>query len=271
MRHKSLVLFIALSSANGFRVQAPPPLRRFANAPLGLCMNVPDKTYGTAPMKDVIDVEGAMSAFFGSKEDWSPLFRSMAVDASVPAMEFLGGEEADTTWDATPFRELPAIPTDEADRGVLASFLDAMQQALLDIPVNEAVQEDDGDLQFLEEGRRLLVVGRFQVLRGISGGTIECFDSLFSTCWSELAELSRSNEPNTGSLIVLPDYDLTDLRRFTDMNLRLPLEWLGLDGVFEVASLERGSPAIRLIHKLNDMPDEPWTEPGTEELPPNLQ
>lgn len=269
MHNKLFVLFVALSTANGFRVQAPRHLRQFYNAPLGLCMNVPDKTYGTSPIKDVIDVEGAMSAFFCSKEDWSPLFRSMAVDGSAPAMEFLGGE--DTTWDTTPFRELPAIPTDESDRGVLASFLDAMQQSLLDIPVNEAVQEDDGDMQFLEEGRRLLVIGRFQVLRGVSGGTIECFDNLFSTCWSELAELSRSNEPNTGSLIIVPDYDLSDLRRFTDMNVRLPLEWLGLDGVFEVSSLERGSPAIRLIHKLNDMPDEPWTEPGTEELPPNLQ
>ena len=99
---------------------------------------------------------------------------------------------------------------------------------------------------------------------------IQCFDNLFSTCWNELAELSRSNEPNTGSLIVVPDYDFSDLRRFTDMNLQRPLEWLGLGGTFEVTSLERGSPAIRLIHKLSEMPHEPWKEGGEDELPSNL-
>jgi hypothetical protein len=266
MYTKSSIFLIALSLADGFRI---PTSSRMENAPRSLCMTTPDKTYIASPLKDMIDEEGAMSAFFGSKEDWSPLFRSIAADATVPALAFLVGE--DTTWDTTPFMQLPAIPTDEADRGVLASFLDAMQQSLLDIPVDEAVQEDDGDLQFIEEGRRLLVVGRFQVLRGVRGGSVGGFDSLFTTCWSELAELSRSNQPNTGSLIVLPDYDMSDLHRFTDMNLRLPLEWLGLDRVFEVASLERGSPAIRLIYKLMDVPDEPWNEPDSEELPPNLQ
>lgn len=271
MMYCSLILFSALSvrCAFGFVVQAPLP-RAIAVAMSG----VPDKTYVTVPMKDVIDIEGAMSEFFESKDDWSPLFRSLATSAAVPAMSILGGSTGDisTIFDevSTPFRQLTAIPTDESDRGVLAAFLDAMQQALLDIPVNEAVNEDDADLQFLEEGRRLLVVGRFQVLRDISVGTIDCFDSLFSTCWNELAELSRSNEPNTGSLIVVPDYDLADLQRFADMNLRQPLEWLGLDGIFEVASLQRGSPAIRLIHKLADMPEEPWKEEGEEELPPNL-
>ncbi len=233
--------------------------------------NAPEKSYETARINDLIDVEGAMSEFFASNQHWSPLFRSMAMHASVPAMEFLGSGDGSIFDESNPsFRQLAAIPTDEADRGVLAAFLDAMQQSLLEIPVNEGVKEDEDDMQFLEEGRRLLAVGRFHVLRGNRGGTLACFDNLFSTCWNELALLSRSDEPNTGSLIVVPDYDLSDLRRFTDMNLLRPLEWLGLDGIFEVASLERGSPAIRLIHKLQDMPNEPWEEEGNEELPPNL-
>jgi len=270
--YRSFILLSALAArfAHCFLVNTVPsgPSRNVLAAE-----NAPEKSYITQPIKDVIDIEGAMSAFFGSKEDWSPLFRFLATDATVPAMTFLGGSPGDQVVFDEPnsiVRLQEAIPTDEADRGVLAGFLDAMQQSLLDIPVNEFVKEDDADMQFLEEGRRLLVVGRFQVLRGISGGTIQCFDNLFSTCWNELAELSRSNEPNTGSLIVVPDYDFSDLRRFTDMNLQRPLEWLGLGGTFEVTSLERGSPAIRLIHKLSEMPHEPWKEGGEDELPSNL-
>ena len=85
-------------------------------------------------------------------------------------------------------------------------------------------------------------------------------------------ELRVQNELSSGSLIVVPDYDLSDLRRFTDINLLRPLEWLGVQGDFEVTSLQRGSPAIRFLHKLQDMPDEPWNGPpekGPIEIGPN--
>ena len=77
-------------------------------------------------------------------------------------------------------------------------------------------------------------------------------------------ELRVQNEASTGSLIVLPDYDIADLKRFTDINLLRPLEWLGGQTDFEVTSLQRGSAAIRLIHKLQDMPNEPWNDPAEE-------
>jgi hypothetical protein len=227
---------------------------------------VNEKTYGagaSAPIKDVIDAEGAMKEFFESNDEWSPLFRSIAQSASAPAMSFLGGthgEEIDFSQESMPWRRLQEIPSDDLDRTVLASFLDAMQQSLIDIPVNEAVKEDENDLHFIEEGRRMLAISRFQVLRENAGGSVQNFDSLFMTCWSELALLSHLNEANTGSLILLPDYDLTDLRRFTDMNLQRPLEWLGLNDIFEVASMQRESPAIRLLHKLADMPEDSYEE-----------
>jgi hypothetical protein len=44
------------------------------------------------------------------------------------------------------------------------------------------------------------------------------------------------------------------------MNLQRPLEWMGLENVFEISSLERESPAIRLIHKLQDMPTDAYLE-----------
>jgi hypothetical protein len=210
----------------------------------------------------MIDSEAAMQNFFSSREEWLPLFRSIATDTSCQAMSFLGNDidtEIDFNETSEPWKRLQAIPKQEEDRQVLGGFLDSMQQALVDIPVNEAVDDDENDLQFLEEGRRMLAVSRFQVLRENQGGSVESNDALFATCWNELMELSSTGEASTGSLIVLPEYELTDLRRFTDINLLRPLEWLGVHADFEVSSMQRGSPAIRLLYKLKDMPSTPYT------------
>ena len=150
---------------------------------------------------------------------------------------------------------------------MLAKVLDSMHAGLVDIPVTEGTKEDSNDLHFLEEGRRILAITRFHVLQGVTGGSVESHDRLFSTCWSELMELRVQNEVSSGSLIVVPDYDIADLRRFTDINLLRPLEWLGVQADFEVTSLERGSPAIRFLHKLQDMPDEPWNDASEENGP----
>ena len=56
------------------------------------------------------------------------------------------------------------------------------------------------------------------------------------------------------SIILLPGYDIVDLRRFMDMNLRRPLDWLGVSDSFEVSSFSRGVSAIRILHKLSDIP-----------------
>jgi hypothetical protein len=233
-----------------------------------------EKTYdkvATTPRADLIDQEAAMNEFFSSNEEWHPLFRKFATSRSVPAMSFLG-----TTMDPNaqvfdfdnaqaPWRRLDGIPTDESERQVLANVLDCMHDSLINIPVDEATKEDDNDLQFLEEGRRILAISRFHVLQGVTGGSVQCYDTLFSTCWSELMVLRTINEASTGSLIVVPNYEISDLKRFTDMNLLRPLEWLGLQADFEVTSLHRGSPAIRLLHKLQDMPEEQWKEDTVEE------
>lgn len=216
------------------------------------------KTYGeeVAPIKDMIDTEAAMKEFFSSNEEWMPLFRNLADSSSVPAMSFMDGVDAgdfDFHETSSPWRQLEAIPTDEKARAVLANFLDNLQTSLIDMPVDESTEDDEYDLHFLEEGRRILVVSRFHVIQETEKGSIESYDALFRTCWSELMHLRREDEIDTGSLIVVPDTDLADLRRFTDMNLQRPLQWLGVDIHFEVASLQRGSPAIRLIHKLSEM------------------
>jgi hypothetical protein len=107
----------------------------------------------------------------------------------------------------------------------------------------------------------MLAISRFHVLREEHArGSVESSDALFSTCWSELLELSQTDNSHTGSIILLPDHDFSDLRRFTDINLLRPLEWLGLHKDFEVVSMQRDSPAIRLLYKLNDIPDGEYTE-----------
>lgn len=206
----------------------------------------------------------AMSDFFLSNNDWHPVFRSLAADSSVPAMSFLRDVDeisississVGAIWDdattmtstsVRPWKQLQAIPTGEHERRVVAGFLDAMQQALLEIPCLSE-EDDEFDAQFIEEGRRMLAVSRFQVL------SEEC--DLFSTCWNELLELVRLDEPNTGSLIVLPPgYDVEQLQSFTNANLQQPLEWLGLDLSFEISSITRGNPALRMLHKLSAIP-----------------
>ena len=213
----------------------------------------PRKTYGSESQvgRDVIDVESAMNSFFSSRDDWMPLFRTMAIHESCQAFDFLGGsiEEPPLQFDegTSLWKKLEAIPQQEDDRSVLANFLDEAQKSLVEIPVDETTEDDELDLQFVEEGRRFLALNRFHVLRGNRAGCMESFESLFATCWSELLHLHLEQEEHTGSLILLPNYELSDLRRFTDMNLVQPLEWLGLKSDFEVSAFERGSPAIRLV------------------------
>lgn len=224
----------------------------------------PPKTYGKtarAPLDVTIDPDAAMSDFFSTNEEFVPLFRSMATSASVPAMEFMGGTNGSpiTFGEDDPWQQLDAIPTDnEAALAVVAKFLDEVQRSLVDIPVTDSKEADENDVQFVEEGRRMLRIQRFHVLPDVKAGCIDSHRTLFATCWSEVAELRRADEEDTGSVIILPDHDLDDLRRFIDINLQRPLEWLGIGDLFEVASLQRDSPAIRLLHRLSDIPTVPY-------------
>jgi len=224
-----------------------------------------EKSYGKealSPISDLIDEESCMREFFLSNEEWQPLFRSIASDGSVPAMSFMAPktdtEDKDFEFheQTSPWRRLNPIPTQEDDQAVLAEFLDAVQKSLIDIPVDETTKEDDeNDIHFMEEGRRMLVCSRFHVVHGMRKASIDSFDSLFATCWSEVKELRTVNENDTGSLIVVPGFDYDDLRRFADINLQRPLQWLGIHNEFEVASMERGGlSVVRLIHKLSDIP-----------------
>lgn len=237
-----------------------------------------NKTYGSAAKPsqnvEIIDVEEAMSSFFSSKDEWSTLFRSLISCSKAPARSFLtNGDEnefglpfsfEDTNTGDAPWKQLDGTPSNQDDLSVVASFLDSMQQSLIEIPVDESTKDDASDLHFIEEGRRMLKISRFHVLTAKGRSRFEQNEELFMTCWSEMAELNRAGMMDTGSLILLPDYDITDLNRFTDMNLQQPLQWMGIgDDFFEVVSLERGSPAIRILHKISGIPK---VEGGVERM-----
>jgi len=166
-----------------------------------------------------------------------------------------------------------------------------MQKALTDIPVVEGQETDKNDVHFIEEGRRCIVITRFQVYGGggdsSDGGVVDAViegeeaekstkmgdedEKLSTAVWSEIARLVQDNERDSGSLIILPDRleglydDMAGLREFTERNIAKPLDWLGLGDTFEVSSMQRGSLAIRLIHKLSDIPEPQKKEEEEEE------
>jgi hypothetical protein len=212
------------------------------------------------PSKDLIDGETGMREFFLSNTEWLPLFRSLSGQSFVPATSIMeiattSNTEFEFHEDSKPWRRLDAIPAKEDEKAVLAGFLDAIQQSFIDIPVDETTKEDANDLHFIEEGRRMLVCSRFHVVQGMEVSHTKSFDNLFSICWSEITELRQTGDIDTGSLIVVPGCKYNELRRFTDMNLQRPLQWLGIHDNFDVESLEHGGlGAVRLIHKLSDIP-----------------
>jgi hypothetical protein len=179
-------------------------------------METMEMTYGKtqAKVKDVvIDIEGAMNYFFTTNVEWHPIFRSMLLSrdeissddsSTTPAHSYLSMEEyseqVNLEFDASsPWKQLSDIPADDSERAVIGTWLDAIQEALLNIPVDESNGDHDPlDNHFVMEGKRMLATSRFHVLPQITGDDITHRDKLFMTCWSEMAELRRANEPDTG-------------------------------------------------------------------------
>jgi hypothetical protein len=225
------------------------------------CSNSSSNTFDAETMTkqhEELMANQRMSDFFLTHYDWQPLFRSLCVDSSVPAVSFLGTtDDSPLSGINGPWSILEAIPSEGAEKQVVADFLDSMQQTLL--------EQIDDDTAFIWEGRRMLAVSRFQVFTAPSEKTrnddvlYTPEDRLFATCWNELSELARNDQMDTGSLIVLPtDYDdnYNDaLHEFLSTSIRQPLEWLGLDPYFEIAAIQRSdSTALRLLHKLSNIP-----------------
>ena len=190
-----------------------------------------------------------MVEFFSTHNEWKPLFRnimcskrSAALASSLLSLNNSGQERSSTAsttmnlWGLStleqrhPWRLLPSKPTLDTSLHALSNFLDAWQQSLLDIPLDELITGEN-DLRFLEEGRRTIAVTRFHVLDeyysannsnsnygsssnsegieevGESGSYIYDWEmELFRTCWSEVAHLMHQDSSDTGALVLLPDW-----------------------------------------------------------------
>jgi hypothetical protein len=222
-----------------------------------------EKTYDQTSFLTTEAMEGKMNDFFTKNTDWHPLFAYLATNSNVPAAKHVemitSSNKIPLEYsDGTPWVDLPSMPSGpdkEKHMQTISHVLDKTQMAMLDIP-NE--DDDHADLNFVEEGRRVLVLSRFHVVEE-EGGKQEGgdLDSLFRTCWSEIHSLVHNNVPKTGSLIILDEMEKdVDLNNFVHQNIRLPLEWLGIgDDHIEVAHFTRGKKCIRLIHRLGDIPD----------------
>jgi hypothetical protein len=212
-----------------------------------------EKTYDQTSFLTTEAMEGNMNDFFKKNTDWHPLFAYIATNSNVPASKYV---KMIASSDKHPWVDLPSMPSGpdkEKHMQTIAHVLDKTQMAMLDIPDED---DDDGDLNFIEEGRRILVLNRFHVVQDELKEQGD-HDELFRTCWSEIYSLVHNDLPKTGSLIILDDMENdVDLNNFVHENIRMPLEWLGIrDDHIEVAHFTRGRQCIRLIYRLGDIPD----------------
>jgi len=242
------------------------------------------------------EIESSMNDFFNTYNEWKPLFRNILLldddddedssSSSPPPMATShlvsndnNMQDEEEIWGIStlenrrPWRLLPSKPTTNSSLAILSTFLDELQQSLLDIPLDTIISGAN-DLHFLEEGRRTIAVTRFHVMEG--GYEYDDWETeLFRTCWSELAHLTSQDVNDTGSLILLPanannrfasrggdeeeekklPIGLDDVRQFVDTKLNRPISWLGREKDWEIVALERGSLAVRLLYKLSDIPD----------------
>eukprot|EP00587_Corethron_hystrix_P011051 CAMPEP_0113307654 /NCGR_PEP_ID=MMETSP0010_2-20120614/6415_1 /TAXON_ID=216773 ORGANISM="Corethron hystrix, Strain 308" /NCGR_SAMPLE_ID=MMETSP0010_2 /ASSEMBLY_ACC=CAM_ASM_000155 /LENGTH=213 /DNA_ID=CAMNT_0000162557 /DNA_START=374 /DNA_END=1015 /DNA_ORIENTATION=- /assembly_acc=CAM_ASM_000155 len=197
-------------------------------------------------------------------DDYTPLFRTVlsspASSLEAPARSILSsgffGDSESTSWISSP----NAIPTKDSELGHISNFLDYLQKSLQEMPVDESnVEIDEKDSDFIERGRRLMVLTRFLVAEDASDR------NAFKACWTEIAELANSGISDTGSLLLFPGYSGESMLRFSSEKLNRVLLWLGVNDieVWPYCSKETNSPicGIMLIHKISDIPM-PTSETG---------
>lgn len=227
------------------------------------------KTYDVSPTTlplDMLQRTEMMRDFFASYDEWHPLFGNIAANDSVLAsshidVSLFANEDLSFNND-TPWEKLPQIPSGEnkdSQMETVSLVLDSMQKALTDIPVSQDLYntnpDDNNDMHFIEEGRRLLVLERFHVLQNEGDN----HGDLFKVCWSEIHHLVTEGNADKGSLIILEEYtseieESGGIEQFVDEKIRLPLQFLGLADSLEVAAFKRGKSCIRLIHQLGAVP-----------------
>ncbi|EJK47521.1 hypothetical protein THAOC_33743 [Thalassiosira oceanica] len=246
--------------------------------------SIEDKSYNlqsTLDESSAGDTHARMIDFFNAHNDWKPLFKYVVGPGGTLATPFLADVEHQSMhiWDMStieqrnPWRLLPSKPTEQSSLDVLSVFLDELQRSLLDIPLDSIITGEN-DMHFLEEGRRTIAVTRFHVLDDNHGFATETNgdnwqESLFKTCWSEMAHLMSQDEVDSGSLVLLPhlkdDVGIDCVKEFVEQKLIRPIHWLGRGSDWEIVAMQRGSVGVRLLYKLGAIPDLKDRDSGSDE------
>jgi len=188
------------------------------------------------------------------------------------------------------FDNLRGNDAGEADMKILSSALDFFHQRLNSEYGGETSPEDL-DLDFVAEGRRLLAIQSFQASRTASDAracarlrartpaleltlaavpappcavdpraaqVLANADEAMAAacCLGEISRLVEGGCSDAGALVLLPGFE-SDVALFTDMFLREPLAWLGLDNVVVDAMRPSGGapvPLVRLFTGLSEVP-----------------
>jgi len=142
----------------------------------------------------------------------------------------------------------------EKDMELVSLALDYFQERLCTKfggPNEDEGGSEELDEDFLEEGRRLLAIGSFQVLSDASD-----FDAA-ELCLGELCRMVEDGADDAGALVLLPGFD-SDVATFAEDFLRKPLPWLGLASQIYVDAVRPTSgapvPLVRLFHGLSAVP-----------------
>ncbi len=172
-------------------------------------------------------------------------------------------------------------PMDDADRALIGDVLNYLQMRL----VNQGADDDDegddaldddedfsGETGFIAEGRRLLAVKRFHIVRGADEA------EAWRRCWDELSYLATTtaianigpDDEGDGALVLMPDF-VGDARAFALERLVAGACYLGVDSALTqsgdepTAALEvqgfrvaKGAPCpfVRIVAGVGTAPDD---------------
>ena len=207
---------------------------------------------------------------------------SFAMLASADSPAALAGLVSPAGGDApaAPPLDITEGPMGDADRALIGDVLNYLQMRL----VNQGDEDGDGDKEldddedfsgeggFIAEGRRLLAVKRFHIVRGTDEAEV------WRRCWDELSYLgvtaARANigpdDEGDGALVLMPDF-VGDARTFALEQLVSGACYLGIDSALTqsgdepTAALEvqgfrvaKGAPCpfVRIVAGVGTAPDD---------------
>ncbi len=212
--------------------------------------NLPHSISSSAQASRLCSSSSALSeTFFSSNAAYAGVFKRLT--ASHPTSFEVGEQVGDPVM----CEELTSDGLPKAnDKGTCETFLNYLQMDLL-----SSNPDDEDEESFIEAGRALMAINRFQVLQTPS------VQNLFSACWTEIDTLNTADVPDSGTLILFPGLEEIDLDDWITKNIDQPLTWLGASSDWSIKSYPNSCsspvPAVRLLFKQSVAP-----QPGRSDV-----